>query len=131
MNSLSVYDELDHAIEELIAQPAELDPGADLDLGVCPADLRPGLAELVEVAHDLRQLPRADFKSRLKVELEWQAAGRSISSAEELPFAAETHSQREDLDALPTLLDEETAFIQCVASISRHRSRCMRRFCFS
>jgi periplasmic protein TonB len=125
MNSLSVYDELDHAIEQLIAQPAELDPGADLDLNLHPADLRPGLAELVEVARDLRQLPRADFKSRLKVELEWQAAGRSISSAEELPVAAETHSQQEDLDALPTLFGRGNGLypvrgVNLAASVALH-----------
>src|SRR5437899_9356365 len=72
MNSLSIYDELNDAIEGLIAAPASAPE---------TANLRPGVGELVNVAHDLQQLPRAEFKSRLRVELEWQAAGRAMSRA--------------------------------------------------
>src|SRR6266571_2889592 len=45
MSNISVYDELDQAI-------------------------------------DLRDLPRANFKTRLKLELEWEAAGRRVSAGE-------------------------------------------------
>jgi TonB family protein len=40
------------------------------------------IRELVELAADLRDLPRANFKSRLKLELEWEAAGRTISATD-------------------------------------------------
>ena len=40
------------------------------------------IAELVELAADLRDLPRANFKSRLKLELEWEAAGRTVSATD-------------------------------------------------
>jgi len=36
----------------------------------------------VELAADLRDLPRANFKSRLKLELEWEAAGRTVSATD-------------------------------------------------
>ncbi|HZI57756.1 MAG TPA: energy transducer TonB, partial [Verrucomicrobiae bacterium] len=36
--------------------------------------------ELVELASDLRSLPRANFKTRLRLELEWEAAGRRVST---------------------------------------------------
>src|SRR5262249_31666474 len=71
MISHSIYDELDHAIDELIT---------DSESSAATTDLRPAVAELVAVARDLKQLPRPDFKTRLKLELEWQAAGRAMSS---------------------------------------------------
>ncbi|HEY2362124.1 MAG TPA: energy transducer TonB [Candidatus Angelobacter sp.] len=77
MSNISVYDELDQAIEQML-QPQLVqkrrDPGA-------PSQADEGnIRELVELATDLRDLPRANFKSRLKLELEWEAAGRSVSS---------------------------------------------------
>jgi protein TonB len=90
MNSLSIFDELDLAIDRLMSNP-----------GATTADLRTGIAELVEVVPDLRYLPRMDFKNRLRVELEWQAQGRALSS----PSAPAGHVGRPqpDLDLLPTL----------------------------
>jgi protein TonB len=67
MSNVSVYDELDQAIEQMLAAPeAEL-----------PATT--ALGELVAVASELRDLPRNNFKARLRLELEWEAAGRTVS----------------------------------------------------
>jgi len=79
MSNISVYDELDQAIEQML-QPQlsqkQRDPGA-------PSQADEGtIRELVELAADLRDLPRANFKSRLKLELEWEAAGRRISAGD-------------------------------------------------
>lgn len=76
MNHLSLYDELDCAIDQIIAgrESVRLDsPGKD-------EDPEPRLADLVEIAADLRDLPRSEFKMRLKLELDWQASGRLVSS---------------------------------------------------
>ncbi len=79
MSNISVYDELDQAIDQML-HPTEPKPGS---LGT-PSDAaenrKIGLGELVELAAELRDLPRANFKSRLKLELEWEAAGRKVSA---------------------------------------------------
>jgi TonB family protein len=97
MSNISVYDELDQAIDQML-HPTEPKPGshpvrrkprlsgAPGSLGT-PSDAAEnrnigGLGELVELAADLRDLPRANFKSRLKLELEWEAAGRRVSAAD-------------------------------------------------
>jgi TonB family protein len=86
MNSLSIFDELDQAIDRLMG-----------DASGSKTDLRSGIAELVEIVPDLRYLSRPEFKSRLKVELEWQAQGRALSTA---PRADRFEA---DLDRFPTL----------------------------
>jgi periplasmic protein TonB len=90
MNSVSIFDELDQAIDRLLADP-----------DAATADLRSGIAELVEIVPDLGHLPRADFKARLMVELEWQAQGRAISAAPAPARAAGIYQQ--SVDFLPTL----------------------------
>ncbi|HEX3094467.1 MAG TPA: energy transducer TonB [Candidatus Angelobacter sp.] len=93
MSNISVYDELDQAIDQMLqpqlASPSfpqrarngwgpqkRRDPGA-------PSQTDKGnIRELVELAADLRDLPRANFKSRLKLELEWEAAGRTVSATD-------------------------------------------------
>ena len=70
MNKDSIFDELDHAIHALIADPAKE-----------PSGQSPDLAGLLQVASDLRQLPRPDFKIQLKRELDWLAAARPLSPA--------------------------------------------------
>jgi TonB family protein len=93
MSNISVYDELDQAIDQMLqprlASPSfpqrarngwgpqkRRDPGAP-----CQTD-EGNIRELVELAADLRDLPRANFKSRLKLELEWEAAGRTVSATD-------------------------------------------------
>jgi protein TonB len=71
MSNISVYDELDQAIDQMLAAPDAPHAGRETEIG-----------ELVELAADLRELPRANFKSRLKLELEWEAAGRKVSAGD-------------------------------------------------
>lgn len=97
MSNLSVYDELDQAIDQLIlphnAVPASLKNGG----------LLPDVAQLVEVASDLRDLPRPDFKMRLKLELDWQASGRLVGDGQ--GFADSRNSwARAKTEILPSLL---------------------------
>src|SRR5256885_9635980 len=98
MSNISVYDELDQAIDQMLqpqlASPSfpqrarngwgpqkRRDPGA-------PSQTDEGnIRELVELAADLRDLPRANFKTRLKLELEWEVAGRRDSAGDTDPQA--------------------------------------------
>jgi TonB family protein len=75
MSNISVYDELDQAIDQMLQQKRR-------DLGVPSQTDEGNIGELVELAADLRDLPRVNFKSRLKLELEWEAAGRTVSAAD-------------------------------------------------
>lgn len=78
MTNISVYDELDQAIDQML-QPTAANPGTSSDVaGNCKIG---GLGELVELAAELRDLPRGNFKSRLKLELQWEAAGRAVANA--------------------------------------------------
>lgn len=122
MNNFSVYDELDRQIDHMIAiggsEPDSYQDGGAVELG-------PGMAELVEVAHDLRRLPRPGFKARLKAELEWQAAGRTFSSANASSFTAETRVITKEVNALPTLFGKGNALypvrsINLAASVAIH-----------
>jgi TonB family protein len=84
-----IFDELDMAIDRLLAGDA------------CP-DVRTGIAELLEVVPELRYLPRADFKARLKLQLEWQASGRAMS-APPAPAVARVAEPRADRDLVEAL----------------------------
>src|SRR5260370_12416300 len=94
MNSASVYDELDKAIDRVISRADTTSEARE-----------PGIAELLEIARDLRQLPRTDFKMRLRLELEWQASGRSISKTQQRSPA--TSRPAEELGILTTLFVKE------------------------
>jgi periplasmic protein TonB len=63
MSSLSIYDELDEAVEAMLRQP-----------DLVPQEVNPELSDLLEVAVDLFTVPRADFRLRLKADLQHQAA---------------------------------------------------------
>lgn len=91
MNNISVYDELDQAIEQLLSAPEAI-----------PADGKTSVGELMRLASDLRELPRENFKTRLKLELEWEAAGRTVSPAEP-KVARDTAASAEAL-VLPSFL---------------------------
>jgi protein TonB len=71
MSNISVYDELDQAIDQMLAAPDVAHAARETEIG-----------EMLELAHDLRDLPRTNFKSRLKLELEWEAAGRRVSAGD-------------------------------------------------
>jgi len=62
MSEVELTEQLDQAIEAVLRNEA---PGATLDLRV---------AELARLATELRNLPRADFKARLRTELEEDGA---------------------------------------------------------
>lgn len=70
MNNVSIYDELDHAIDQLktAAEHENADP------------LSARVEALMSIARELHFLNRPGFKSQLKVELEWEAGGRSLST---------------------------------------------------
>lgn len=77
MNNATVYDELDMAIGAMIANP-ELK--ATATQGWQASD-NSEFADLLQIASELWSLPRPDFKTRLRTELEWVAAARPLSSA--------------------------------------------------
>ena len=70
MNSISIYDELDQAIGAMISEP---------DTAIATENAK--FADVLRIVSDLRDLPRPDFKTRLKLELEWVASSRPLSSA--------------------------------------------------
>jgi TonB family protein len=80
MNHLSIYDELDQAIDTMISQPES--PATKTEAAV---------TELLQVASDLVELPRPDFKQRLKTEMEWVASGRPTSGQDR--SAASKHAR--------------------------------------
>lgn len=72
MSNISVYDELDQAIEQMLAAPDSALAGRESNVG-----------ELVQLASELCDLPRDNFKTRLQLELQWEAAGRAVANAPE------------------------------------------------
>ena len=60
MSEVELTERLDQAIEAMVRHPQ----------GVSPDVLEPTISELLRVAVELRHLPRADFKARLKDEIE-------------------------------------------------------------
>jgi PhnB protein len=77
MAKRSLSDQLDDAVEALRAHP-----GAQLP------QVSPRVATLVRVAADLRQLPRQDFKARLKADLERRTS--MMSTAKPAPEPSTT-----------------------------------------
>jgi uncharacterized glyoxalase superfamily protein PhnB len=72
MSEVVLTEQLDQAIEALLRNPDAPLPATD-----------PQVAELVGIAVELRALPRADFKARLKNELESEAALSELSDENE------------------------------------------------
>ena len=83
MSEAILAEQLDQAIEAMLRNPEALVAAID-----------PQVAELLSVAVELRALPRADFKARLKNELESEAAMNEIESGDESP-----HSKPESVRA--------------------------------
>jgi TonB family protein len=69
MSNLAAYEKLDQAIDQMLAS-------SDAGLSAVDSDI----AELAQLAAELRDLPRPNFKSRLRLELEWEAAGRAVTT---------------------------------------------------
>jgi protein TonB len=91
MSNTSIFDEdeLDQAIDQIIASPDST-----------PAANAPEMAELLEIAAELRTLPSADFKLQLGMELQWKASGRRVSNGSRPVLAA---SKWRGLEFIPTL----------------------------
>jgi uncharacterized glyoxalase superfamily protein PhnB len=72
----SLIDQLDRAVQAMLARPAgtRVRPGKDLDRSLAP---------LLRIAQNLRDLPREDFKARLRVDLERRTS--MTSSAKPAP----------------------------------------------
>ena len=83
MNNFSAYDELDQAIDQMLAgldSSSQAGATARENSDRENALREPSVGELLELASDLRHLPRTTFKMRLKLELEWEAAGRTVTT---------------------------------------------------
>lgn len=93
------------SFSDALSNHAAVDPVEEFDLALeavlanlIPVSIAPDseLAELMQVASALRELPRAELRMRLKTELEWVAGAR--------PFSSDRKSQGEEApDILPTL----------------------------
>ncbi|MBZ5508629.1 MAG: energy transducer TonB [Acidobacteriia bacterium] len=98
MNNLSAYDELDQAIDQMLAEPEAALAHSESKFG-----------ELVELAADLRHLPRANFKTRLRLELEWEAAGRRVLAEEPRQARRVETEERNVSPVMPSLLGKSWA----------------------
>ena len=67
MSSTAMYEQLDQAVEKILAGEA-----------VMPEEFDPLVAELMPIAEDLRLLPRAEFRANLMVELAISHGGEVI-----------------------------------------------------
>ena len=87
MSNLAAYEKLDQAIDQMLASSDTGLPAVDGEI-----------AELAQLAAELRDLPRPNFKSRLRLELEWEAAGRAVTTD-----AAQANPPRATTEVLPSL----------------------------
>ncbi|HYW70831.1 MAG TPA: hypothetical protein VE961_07350, partial [Pyrinomonadaceae bacterium] len=88
MSEVELTEQLDQAVEAVLRYEP---PAPSVD---------PQIAELATIAAELRDLPREDFKAKLKEKLRMEAAGAAMASPEnavEPAPAKETPSPREDL----------------------------------
>jgi periplasmic protein TonB len=97
MSSPSLIEELNEAIDLLVAHP---------DAAQCVTD---EVSELMDVARELRYLPRAEFKARLKADLQEQAlaipsATSPFPITKPIQHSSGTKDGDCDLAILPTLL---------------------------
>jgi uncharacterized glyoxalase superfamily protein PhnB len=88
MSEVELTEQLDQAVEAVLRHEA-------------PAPSQnPQIAELATIAAELRDLPRQDFKAKLKTELQMEAAGLARTSSEnavEPASSKKTSGSREDL----------------------------------
>ncbi len=95
MTSLLLSERLNDAIDMLLADPGAVLPEAEEQV-----------SELVDIARELRYLPRAEFRASLDVGLQAQAAAMSAATAELFLVApaADDEPLRSEVPVLPTLL---------------------------
>jgi TonB family protein len=95
MNSPTLFDELDQAIGQMMSEPDAPRP-----------NVRAEIADLLDVAIDLRHLPRPDFKMRLKAELEWQNWSPAEGAGLETPLLHRAFTRKPgvaETDLMPSL----------------------------
>lgn len=90
MPKRSRIDHLEQAVQAMLARPA----GRRAGLG---KDFDRSLAPLLRIAHDLRDLPREDFKARLKADLE----GRTSMASSAKPVPGDSREVPKQAEALP------------------------------
>jgi len=86
MPKLSRFDQLDQALEALLTQPAAGTRSA--------AGLDARLAPLLRIAEELRDLPREDFKARLKSDLERSTSMATATRTEPAAKVRQTATPR-------------------------------------
>ena len=80
-----------------------------LRLSAAPALRQTGVGELVQLAQELRDMPRDNFKKRLQLELEWEAAGRTVSSESEGTRQGVRAAGSDSANVLPSLFGKTWA----------------------
>jgi PhnB protein len=90
MAKRSLIDQLEQALQAMLPRPAgrRVRPGKDLHRNLAP---------LLRIAQSLRDLPREDFKARLRVDLERRIS--MTSSAK--PAPEDSHESAKQAEALP------------------------------
>src|SRR5436305_1290671 len=109
MNNPTIFDELDQAIDQMLAASAGCDESGASQASHSRA--RAEIGELLSVASDLRHLPCPDFKMRLKAELEWQNWSPGARPRLEMPSRRKAlvgkvmlrNSLAAEADIMPTL----------------------------
>ena len=87
MAKRSLIDQLEVAVQAMLARPEDR-PGA------APADFDPSVAALLDIARDLRDLPREGFRVRLRTKLERSTTMEQAAKlAAKQPVSAETPKQ--------------------------------------
>lgn len=91
-----LIEQLDHAVEALVAKPNAPQPASD-----------PRLAAILRIAGELRDLPRADFRDRLKADL--AAQSKELESAP--PVGGKVLITHQDIEERLKELAEQPKFI--------------------
>ncbi len=95
-----LIEQLDEAVEAIVAKPDASLPTSD-----------PRLAAILRIAGELRDLPRADFKDRLKAELAAQSKELGPSAVAAVPARSKPLITHEDIEERLKELAEQPKFI--------------------
>ncbi|HZC46688.1 MAG TPA: hypothetical protein VE243_09435, partial [Candidatus Acidoferrum sp.] len=94
-----LIEQLDDAVEAIVSKPNAPIPTSD-----------PRLAAILRIAGELRDLPRADFRNRLKAELVAESKERA-AAAPTSPASGKPLVTHEDIEERLKELDEQPNFI--------------------
>jgi len=115
MASISLANQLQDAIEMMLADPRSEPPKVDLKIG-----------ELLGIAAELRLLPDPGFRAALKAELLGQThavAGAPVAVGRQVSEERQARREEKAEQILPTLLEQATETILSIAEILRLRRR--------